>query len=214
MTVARKARHDDSDLERLFSAIANGDRTLSSQMLAASPQLATQATSAGATRADPSHFLEGVARYVYTGDTALHIAAAAYDTTIVQRLLDAGADCNAVNRRRATPLHSASVGAPGSPRWHPDGQVATIALLIKAGADPNARDMDGVTPLHRAVRTRCSAAVGALLDHGANVRATNRSGSTPLHLAVLTTGRGGSGSAAARAEQAAIIRLLSSHGAP
>lgn len=202
-----------SDLDHLFRAIAVGDRALSLKMIAASPELATRATPIGATRADASHFLEAIARHVYAGDTALHIAAAAYDVAIVRALLDAGADCNAINRRRATPLHSASVGAPGSSHWHPDAQSATIALLIDAGADPDAADMDGARPLHRAARTRCGAAVAVLLERGAQVRAVNHSGSTPLHLAVQTTGRGGSGTPDAHAEQAAIIRLLVAHGA-
>jgi hypothetical protein len=63
-------------------------------------------------------------------------------------------------------------------------------------------------PLHRAVRTRSTAAVKALLDGGADPRAKNKSGSTPMDLAKQTTGRGGSGSPAAKKEQAEIIRLL------
>jgi ankyrin repeat protein len=55
--------------------------------------------------------------------------------------------------------------------------------------------------------------VQALLENGANPRLGNSSGSTPLHLAVQNTGRGGSGTADAREQQAAIIRLLVQHGA-
>src|ERR1700750_70511 len=102
MTLARNARHDHSNLERLFRAIANGDRALSAQMIAASPELAKQPLAAGATRAGTSPFLRALARYVYAGDTALHIAAAAHHPAIVQQLIDAGADYNATNRRRAT----------------------------------------------------------------------------------------------------------------
>jgi hypothetical protein len=83
----------------------------------------------------------------------------------------------------------------------PEAQSATIAYLIQAGANPNAKDNSGVAPLHRAVRTRCAAAVRALLVSGADARGKNKRGSTPLHLAVQNTGRGGTGSAAARAEQ-------------
>jgi ankyrin repeat protein len=70
-----------------------------------------------------------------------------------------------------------------------------------------------VTPLHRAVRNRCAAAVGALLEGGADAGRKNKSGSTPLQLALLSTGRGGAGTAAAKAQQAEIIRLLEQHGA-
>jgi hypothetical protein len=71
----------------------------------------------------------------------------------------------------------------------------------------------GVAPLHRAVRNRCSAAVRALIDGGADPRAPNRNGSTPLLLATQNTGRGGSGSAEAKAQQKEILRLLMEHGA-
>ena len=40
------------------------------------------------------------------------------------------------------------------------------------------------------------------------VRRIDGSGSTPIHLATLTTGRGGSGSAESKAQQAEIVRLL------
>ena len=91
-------------------------------------------------------------------------------------------------------------------------QAATVACLIAAGADPNALDNSGVAPLHRAVRTRCAAAVSALLDGGADATLINASGSTPLQLATRQTGRGGSGSPKAKAEQAEIVRLLERHG--
>jgi len=83
-----------------------------------------------------------------------------------------------------------------------------ILSLVAAGADPNARAADGVTPLHRAVRNRCSAAVDALLRSGADPRLENDSGSTASDLAHWTTGRGGTGSDAAKAEQQIIIDLL------
>jgi ankyrin repeat protein len=87
-------------------------------------------------------------------------------------------------------------------------QAATVARLIAAGADPNATDKSGVTPLHRAVRTRCAAAVKALLEVGADPRRKNNSGSTPMLLAAQNTGRGGSGSSEAKAQQELIVQLL------
>src|SRR5262249_42060941 len=139
-------------------------------------------------------------------------AAAAYRLDVVRQLLAAGADVRARNRRGAEPLHSAAVGRPGSDAWNPPAQAATIALLIEAGADPNAAGMDGATPPHRAVRTRCAAAVAALLDGGADAARRNKGGSTPLRLAGLTTGRGGSGSPDAKAQQQEILRLFERHG--
>jgi hypothetical protein len=168
----------------------------------------------GATRREATeYFLDDIKTHVYAGHTALHVAAAAYQIEIVQKLIALGADVRARNRRGAEPLHAAAGGSPGTPGWNPDAQAATIASLIAAGGDPDAVDMSGVTPLHRAARTRSAAAVKALLDSGADAQRRNKSGSTPLRLATLTTGRSGSGSVEAKAEQQEIVRLLGQHGA-
>jgi ankyrin repeat protein len=208
-------RHaEDDGLRQLFRAIATGDSTKVSRLLADSPRLALDASLTGATRESPmaSYFTE-IGHYVYAGDTALHIAAAAYRADIAKELVGHGADVSARNRRGAQPIHYAADGQPGSETWDPRAQAAVIEYLLTAGADANAGDKNGVTPLHRAVRTRCAAAVRVLLDNGADPRRKNGSGSTPLHLAVQNTGRGGSGTAAASEQQREIIRLLMAHGA-
>jgi ankyrin repeat protein len=203
----------DTALIELVRAIAAGDAARASALLAASPGLARAAARRGATREDPSPYLSEIGYYLYAGVTALHVAAASYRAEVARKLITCGADVRARDRRGAEPLHAAAVGAPGSRWWNPHAQAETIAHLISAGADPNTRDMDGVAPLHRAARTRCAAAVEALLTHGADVDLKNKSGSTALRLATMNTGRGGSGSAEAKAEQAAIIALLKQHGA-
>ena len=201
-------------LQVLLRVIASRDRSKASRLLAESPPLARRAIEAGATReAAREYYFEEISHYVYAGDTALHVAAAAYDAGIAAELVARGANVRARNRRGAEPLHYAADGVPGSDAWDPDAQHATVEFLIQAGANPNSADTNGVAPLHRAVRTRCTAAVRALLLNGADALARNKSGSTPLHLAVRNTGRGGTGSAASREEQKAIIRLLLEHGA-
>jgi hypothetical protein len=202
----------DSPLKALVQAIVGKDTTGAQKLLAASPELASERTREGATRQTAkANYLDDIKHYLYAGDTALHIAAAAYQEGIAQQLLAAGANVRAKNRRGAEPLHYAADGVPGSRAWNPEAQKATIACLILAGADPNAIDRNGATPLHRAVRTRCAAAVQALLQGGANLCATNNSGSTPMLLATRNTGRGGSGSAEAKAQQEQIVRLLKQH---
>jgi len=198
----------------LFAAIASRDRSLVSRLLASLPALARQACRVGATRQNPSdYFYEQIFHYAYAGDTPLHIAAAAHDAEIAGDLIARGADVRAQNRRGAEPLHYATDGIPDTPRWNPAAQLAVVEILIAAGADPNSVDKDGVAPIHRAVRTRCAAAVRGLLAGGADPRMKNKGGSTPLHLAVQNTGRGGTGSAPARAQQTEIIKLLLGHGA-
>jgi ankyrin repeat protein len=192
-----------SSLANLFALIAVGDHGAAEALLAATPELATT----GLARSD-EHFLVERRAQVYAGDTALHAAAFSYDAEFARRLLTRGADVRARNRRGGEPLHSAMIGGPGSPTWNPAQQRATIVCLIDAGADPNARATGGVTPLHRAVRHRCSGAVDVLLGLGADPSLRNDSGSTAADLTRWTTGRSGSGSDAAKAEQQAIIELL------
>jgi hypothetical protein len=186
-----------------------GEPDAVSRELALSPSLARTASDVGATRQNESDFFFAeIAHYLYAGDTALHLAAAAFRRAMAELLVAHGADCRAKNRRGAEPLHYAG----DTNRWKPEAQVETIEYLLSVGADPNAIDMDGVTPLHRAVRTRSAPAVKALLNGGANPSRRNKRGSTPMQLATRTTGRAGSGTERAREQQAEIIRLLIAHG--
>ena len=207
-------RADDHTLQELLRAIAAHDQPTLARLLAVSPSLAHMAARVGAARGDErAYYLHEIAHYTYAGDTPLHIAAAAYRRDIAQELVSRGANARARNRRGAEPLHYAADGMPGSASWNPEAQSAVVVFLVQAGADPNAGDATGVSPLHRAVRTRCTPAVRALLANGADARRKTKAGSTPLHLAVQHTGRGGTGSPAAREEQAEIVRLLLSYGA-
>jgi ankyrin repeat protein len=190
--------------------VVDGDIREVSRRLAATPALATTSSDVGATRQEAlTFFFAEIAHYFYAGDTALHMAAAAFRRPVAELLVAHGADCRARNRRGAEPLHYAADAS----RWRPTAQAEMIDYLTSIGADSNAVDRSGVAPLHRAVRTRSLPAVRALLDGGANPSQPNKSGSTPLHLAVQTTGRGGSGSQQAREQQASIIKLLLEHGA-
>jgi hypothetical protein len=202
-------------LEALIEAIVRGDAATVSALIADAPALASASLGQGATRAASREwFLREIMHYAYAGDTALHLAAAGYRLGMVRELIAAGAVLRARNRRGAEPLHYAADGNPASPRWNPAAQSSVITALIEAGADPDAVDKNGVAPLHRAVRTRCAAAVEALIEGGADPGLRNGAGSTPMDLARRTTGRGGSGTAPAKAQQAEIVRLLRAAGAP
>src|SRR6266852_5782263 len=109
-------RTTDSALWALMHAIVTGDQTNAVRLLTESPELASASFEEGATRQSAKPlFLDAIKRVVYTGDTALHIAAAAYRPAIVRDLLARGANVRAKNRRGAEPLHSAVAGIPG---WH------------------------------------------------------------------------------------------------
>jgi Ankyrin repeats (many copies)/Ankyrin repeat len=199
----------DRELRKLVAAIVAHDSAAVDGFITASPQLATESFPEGATRAEAkANFVEAIRRNIYAGDTALHFAAASYQPEMVQKLIAAGADLRARNRRKDEPLHAASCGSPGSHFWNPAAQAATIVCLVESGADPNAINMDGATPLHKAVRTRSAIAVRTLLDCGADPRQKNKSGSTPMLLAQYHTGKSGSGSPEAKAQQQEIVRIL------
>ena len=204
----------DDALLALFRAIASRDDREVARRLDQSHDVAIRPIHIGATRDyAKTYFLASIHHYVYSGDTALHISAAAHQRRLAESLVMKGAGVRARNRRGAEPLHYAADGGPAANGWDAVAQSDVITYLIKAGADPNALDKSGVAPLHRAVRNRCSTAVSALIENGADPLLMNKSGSTPMHLAVQNTGKSNSGSDAAKEEQARIIALLLQHGA-
>jgi hypothetical protein len=194
-------------MDAILKAILDDDRTKARQLLKADPELATCFIR------EARLYQSKIFHWIYTGDTALHLAAAGYRVEVVRLLLAAGADPNsAMNHRQGGPLHYAAEGFITGPVWNANRQVNTIECLLDAGAGINARDKNGATPLHRAVRTRCAAAVKCLLTRGADAMLRNKPGSTPFHLAAQNTGRGGSGAEAARAAQRQIIQEFLSFG--
>jgi hypothetical protein len=194
-------------MNSVLTAIVDDDRKAVKSLLKADGELAARLIR------KPKFYDSKIFHWIYTGDTALHLAAAGYRVEIVRLLLMAGADPNAAaNHRRSTPLHYAADGFISSPAWDPKRQVATIRFLLENGAHVHSQDKSGATPLHRAVRTRCAAAVRCLLRAGADPTLKNKSGSTPFHLAVQNTGRGGTGTAAAVSAQREIIKEFLSFG--
>jgi cytohesin len=117
--------------------------------------------------------IKGVARvmkrYGYTG---LHFAVIECRTNKIRRLLEQGADPNAENDVKMTPLHEAAEHCPEA-----------VPILIKYGADPLARDEGGLTPLHIAALRGSAEATKALTPH-ADVNIRDNKDRTPLHLAL------------------------------
>lgn len=81
--------------------------------------------------------------WIGSGDarrSTLHLAAALGDVSLVQGLLDAGADPNARDRLGLTPLHLAVEAGTGT-------AMALVRALIAAGARPEIASATGETPL-------------------------------------------------------------------
>lgn len=199
-------------LRGLVEAIVTGEDACALGILEASPQLAKTRAGEGAIRQSPTqYFFDQIRHYFYAGDSALHMAAAACQWRVVEKLIALGADISARNRRGAEPLHYAVDIGLDLPLWNAETQSRIIATLIRSGADPNALDKSGVAPLHRAIRNRNANAVRALIAGGADPQAPNGKGSTPLLLATHNTGKSGSGSAQAKAQQEEILCILAEY---
>jgi ankyrin repeat protein len=107
------------------------------------------------------------------------------DLAVVQQLIAAGANVNAVDQQGSTPLHRAVLAQPVE---YATGLVTT---LLRAGADANAMRSKGGAPLHNLVfgadrmPPQAVAQIATLLvQHGANVNLPAAfDGATPLDVA-------------------------------
>src|SRR4051812_8142610 len=101
----------------LIRLIVDRDTDSVADMLRAQPELALMRSSHGATRREPTqYFFPAIGHYLYAGDTALHLAAAAISKPIAEQLISCGANPRAKNRRGAEPLHYAADGDRLEPR--------------------------------------------------------------------------------------------------
>ena len=88
---------------------------------------------------------------------------------LVRWLVRQGADINAADTYKCTPLHSQAKSWRGN-----------VSLFLDSGANIEARDSDDDTPLHAAAGAFRTKAVRELVAHGANVLAENNRKLTPL----------------------------------
>lgn len=116
------------------------------------------------------------------GFTPLHEAAEHQHAAVLRRLLRAGADPDARNQWRQTPLWQAAWQA-----WHDNTQIAR--LLVAFGAEIDLPDDKGHTPLHMAARSGHTPLVAYLLDQGAAINHPSDRGRTPLYQAVVANAR-------------------------
>ena len=92
------------------------------------------------------------------------------DQSVVQALIDAGADIEQPAGNLFTPLTSALMF----------DRVEDARRLLKAGADPNGAELGGRTPMHIAIARNQITSVQLLLESGANVRDKGCEGKEPL----------------------------------
>ena len=139
-------------IEDVFAAAALGDAEALERALALEPSV--------------------VGTYAYDGWTPLHLAAFFGHAEVLDRLLAAGADLNAVstNSLRNTPLHAAVAG----------GHADAALRLIERGAGVNVSDAGGHTPFHIAAEGGYVPIVKAMLARGADPHIVDAEDRTPL----------------------------------
>src|SRR5579872_2566897 len=179
----------DPKLGALISAVRSRDTKAAQKIIAASPELVKAQDTAGA--------------------TPLHHAAGFGNLATMKLLLDNGADVNAGNKRKSTPLfwalndeakvrllvdRGANVNAKAIDGRTPVYQaasmgnaVAVLRLLIEKGADPRSKTLNGMTPLIAAARANLEA-MRVLLAKNVDVNTRNAAGGTAL-MAAAQTGR-------------------------
>lgn len=100
--------------------------------------------------------------------TALHYAAMHAKPTMIDILLNYGADANAYDMKGGfTPLHWVVINS--RPGMSEEQRVdECLVALVKGGAKVDSKDFNQATPLHFAARTDNKAVVDALMRLGAN----------------------------------------------
>jgi ankyrin repeat protein len=149
---AAPVRPVDPKVAALVAAVRSGNRGEIEKQVAASPEVVN-----GKDEGD---------------STALHHAAGFGPIGNLQLLIDKGADVNAKNRRKSTPLH-----------WAVHDE-AKVRLLLSKGANVNARQVQGRTPLYLAAMLGNSVpTMRLLLASRADPNVASANGQTPLMLA-------------------------------
>lgn len=144
----RSARRDSGETP-LMAALYRGQRDVVQLLIDSGAELDVFAAAATGRLRELTGALrpaDAVSAYSYDGWTALHLAAFFGHPDAARRLLDAGADVNAVSRNTLanTPLHAAAAGK----------HVEVARLLLDRGASSGTADAGGYTPLQIATENR------------------------------------------------------------
>jgi RNA polymerase sigma factor (sigma-70 family) len=163
MTTPYKPSQDEQFEDRInfFIALKHNNLIQLRQLLRRSPDLLEVQTEWG---------VASDGWYWPLGVTAIHLAAGTGNLSLLDLLVEMGADVNAADRHGNRPLDRAA---------HM-GQVEAVRRLLELGAGPTIAGDNGRTPLHTAVIRRRKEVVQLLLQHGAGQMAADANGRTPL----------------------------------
>ncbi|KAF4019086.1 hypothetical protein G4228_010527 [Cervus hanglu yarkandensis] len=114
--------------------------------------------------------------------TPLHFAAGYNRVSVVEYLLQHGADVHAKDKGQVLAIAVASLGLVPLHNACSYGHYEVAELLVKHGAVVNVADLWKFTPLHEAAAKGKYEICKLLLQHGADPTKKNRDGNTPLDL--------------------------------
>lgn len=109
------------------------------------------------------------------GDRSVHHAAFGDEPAVIEILHRGGADLNARNKRRQTPLH---IGVN-------KGHIGVVKALLEIGCHPSLQDSEGDTALHDAISKKRDDMITLLLEYHADITIANNNGFNALHHAAL-----------------------------
>ena len=122
------------------------------------------------------------ARYDYvnsSGVTLLHFAAYNLNLEIMRKLLENGAEPNALDKIKNSPLHCVFLAKDEK------YIVEAIKELVSHGADINTQNKKGKTPLHRATKLDNYNVIKVLLELGSDPNIKDENGNTALEMALI-----------------------------
>jgi ankyrin repeat protein/energy-coupling factor transporter ATP-binding protein EcfA2 len=112
-------------------------------------------------------------RYSHQQYALVNIASENGHISLLEFLLEKGADANTCIWDNSTPLHLACR----------QGNKECVVALLRSSASTNRSNKKGDTPLHEAVRSGNSEIVQILLRNDADPEVSNKDSDTPLHVA-------------------------------
>lgn len=129
---------------------------------------------------DPNFKCTGIDKFYKIYDRPLHVSGK--DPSVVKLLIEAGADVNAKNGLKHTPLED--IISDRKNHLYSYHLSKSVKLLIDAGANPNEYGLD--PPLHIAIKEDVNSSIAStLINAGADLNLQDYAKNTALHYAVL-----------------------------